>query len=365
MIFIGGSYVSGLEIATLHLIKELQRRGDDVRCVINGWNDGVLKQKLDDIGVPFYELKIGWLYVRKPLWTLDTLLHWPAAFRKCKKILRSFDPDICHFCSYSTVIMLYPLLKGRKAVYNLQEPHERTAKHLYIYRLLNRRIQIFTTVSRRIVKILENLEIPSQKIRLIYNGVPALKEVSAQNPTGRTIVFGIIGQVVPWKGHDTLLDAVEKLVAGKVDGFVVHVFGNDKNEYAAKLKEKIRAKQLTGYFEWKGFVRDQEDIYRQIDVAIVPSLSEEPCSLSILESMMRKKGLIVSDRGGNPELVTHNKTGLVFAAEDPAELARCMEILLREPVLIENMGKEAGQRAGIAFTETRMTDEYTEVYAKM
>jgi glycosyltransferase involved in cell wall biosynthesis len=364
LVFIGGSYVSGLEIATLHLIIGLKATGNDVRCLISGWNDGVFKQKLDDAGIPWYEVKLGWIYLRKPLWTLDTLVHLPGGYFACKKILQSFDPDICHFCNYGTAIILNQLLKGRNCLYNLQEPHQRTQKHLRVYRLLNKRIKIFTTVSRRIVKILEDLEIPAEKIRLIYNGVPPVENISAKTISDRGIVFAIIGQIVPWKGHDTLVDAVEQL-AGSGPQFVVYIFGNDKNEYAGKLRSKIEAKGLAGYFEWKGFVKEQADIYKQVDVVIVPSLSEEPCSLSILESMMRKKGLIVSDRGGNPELVSHNDSGLVFAAEDPAALAGSMRQFLQEPVLIAKMGNRAGERALVDFTETRMTDEYLRVYEDM
>ncbi|PZQ98740.1 MAG: hypothetical protein DI539_29120, partial [Flavobacterium psychrophilum] len=54
--FIGGSYVSGLEIITLHLIKELKQKGHEIYCVISGWNDGVFKGKLEDIDVPFEEV---------------------------------------------------------------------------------------------------------------------------------------------------------------------------------------------------------------------------------------------------------------------------------------------------------------------
>ena len=49
LFFIGGSYVSGLEIITLHLIKELKEKGNTVHCIISGWNDGVFKQKLEEL----------------------------------------------------------------------------------------------------------------------------------------------------------------------------------------------------------------------------------------------------------------------------------------------------------------------------
>ncbi|HEY4109839.1 glycosyltransferase family 4 protein [Puia sp.] len=365
LVFIGASYVSGLEISTLHLLHGLKRDGHDVRCVVNGWNDGVFRQKLDEAGIPWWQPKVGWLYIRKPLWTLDSLQHWPRAYRECKRILETFDPQVCHFSSFTTALMIYPLLKGRNCVYNLQEPRERNRKHLFIYGLLNKRFKIFTTVSRRIVSMLEGLDIPKEKIRLIYNGVPALENVVATRPAGEAVVFAIVGQIVPWKGHDTLVEAVERLMGHAPVPFVVYIFGNDQNEYSRRLKATIEVKGLTQLFEWKGFVREQAEIYRQTDVIIVPSLSEEPCSLTILEAMMRKKGLIVSDRGGNPELVTHGETGMIFAAGNPADLALCMQYLLGDAALIEKMGEKAGRKALEAFTETRMTQEYEKVYAEL
>src|SRR5882724_8461670 len=100
LFFIGGSYVSGLETVTLYLLRDLKENGYDLQCVINGWNDGVYKKKLDEIDVPFYEVKLGWLYLRKPLWTLDSLVNYPKAYFTCKEIIKSFKPDIFHFCGY-------------------------------------------------------------------------------------------------------------------------------------------------------------------------------------------------------------------------------------------------------------------------
>jgi glycosyltransferase involved in cell wall biosynthesis len=359
--FIGGSYVSGLEISTLHLANALQQDGHEVRCVINGWNDGIFKQKLNQCNIQWYEIKLGWLYIRKPLWTIDTLVHWPAAYLACRKILKDFDPDICHFAGFTSLLMLFPLLKGRNCVYNLQEPHQRTRKHLAIYRLLNKRVKIFTTVSRRIVQMLLDLGIPAEKIRLIYNGVPPIAG-NTLKIHDQTIVIGIIGQIVPWKGHETLINAVELLVRSRFCECKVFIFGNEKNEYSAKLKSLIAGKGLDRYFEWKGFLNDQAAIYSQVDVVAVPSLSEEPCSLSILESMMWKKGLIVSDRGGNPELVSHQETGLIFSAEDPDDLARCIRLFLQEPDMIDRMGNEAELKALTQFTIGRMKDEYIDAY---
>jgi L-malate glycosyltransferase len=362
LVFIGGSYVSGLEVVTLHLIRELMEQGYDIRCLVSGWNDGVFKEKLEAMNVPYYEVKLGWVYLRKPFWTIDTLLNYPKAYRTAKKIIKEFDPHICHFCTYSMLIMLYPLIRGR-SVYNLQETHEPGIKHRIIYKLLNKKIDYFTAVSRHIVTVLEDLDIPSARIRLIYNGIPPV----TANPIGEIIyatvlVFAIIGQVVEWKGHDTLLTAAQLLIAKGVTNFKIQIFGNDQTAYGKILKQKIDQQKLESYFEWKGFVNEQDEIYRDCSVVIVPSLSGEPCSLTIIEAMSREKAVIVSDRGGNPELVQHEQTGLVFKATNPVALYDCMLALIQQRPLINELAVQAYQRAMNNYTSRVMADKYIAIY---
>ncbi|PWT72762.1 MAG: hypothetical protein C5B59_15085 [Bacteroidetes bacterium] len=365
LFFIGGSYVSGLEIVTLHLLKGLKDNGYELSCVINGWNDGVFKEKLNEIGIPFHEAKLGWLYFRKPMWTLDSLANYPKAFLTCRKILRSFKPDVIHFCSYHNLIMLYPLIRI-KSVYNLQETHLPTRKHKAIYNLLNKKINAFTAVSEHIKRVLLNLSIPNEKIHLIYNGIPAVTENGDQEREAlvqsKILEFAIIGQVAEWKGHSNLVGAVQNLVGNKKDNFVVVVYGNDNNSYAASLKERIREKNLEKWFLWKGFVNSQDKIYEDCAVVIVPSLSEEPCSLTIIESMTRAKGLIVSDRGGNPELIQDKKNGLVFKADDDVSLSDCMQLLLDDRTKILEYGKEARNKALLEYSSIKMTSEYLSIY---
>ena len=364
LFFAGGSYVSGLEIVTLHLIRQLKEEGHEIRCIVNGWNDGMFIGKLKEMDVPYEEVKLGWLYLRKPLWTLDTLVHLPGAFLKCRRIIRSFKPDVSHFCNYASVILLSPLLKDQACVYNLQEPHEPNAKNLSIYRMLNKRIGIFTAVSGYIEQVLIDLGIPRDKIKLVYNGVPVIQQTKPKPSEGR-LVFAIIGQITSWKGHSTLIEAVTLMKSSAAPPFQIKVFGNDKTPYADEIKNKIASSGLDTCFSWEGFVKDQDMIYDQVDVVIVPSLSQEPCSLTILESMMRGKSLIVSDRGGNPELVKDGDTGFVFKADDPTQLAERMQRFLRNDDRIAPMGGHAYQAARERFTVEKMTEGYKEIYSDL
>ena len=60
---------------------------------------------------------------------------------------------------------------------------------------------------------------------------------------------------------------------------------------------------------------------RAIDVFVLPSLSEA-LSNSLMEAMGCGCCAIASKVGGNPELVHHNETGLLFESGNAADLAR-------------------------------------------
>jgi L-malate glycosyltransferase len=78
---------------------------------------------------------------------------------------------------------------------------------------------------------------------------------------------------------------------------------------------------------------------------------------------MRGKPLIVSDRGGNPELIEDKKTGLVFKADDPAELADCITSFLERAPSTLPMGERAHEKALDSFTDYKMATAYSAIYA--
>jgi glycosyltransferase involved in cell wall biosynthesis len=71
---------------------------------------------------------------------------------------------------------------------------------------------------------------------------------------------------------------------------------------------------------------------RGIDVFVLPSLSEA-LSNSLMEAMACGCCVVASRVGGNPELVTHRQTGLLFDPRDSAGLAAALDLLIDQPAL--------------------------------
>jgi len=82
------------------------------------------------------------------------------------------------------------------------------------------------------------------------------------------------------------------------------------------------------------------------DIAVVPSTYEEAFGLAALEPMAKGIPVIVSDRGGLPEIVAHEDTGLVVPAGDEGGLRAALDRLLADPAERRRMGEAGVLRPG-------------------
>lgn len=79
-------------------------------------------------------------------------------------------------------------------------------------------------------------------------------------------------------------------------------------------------------------------------LGLAPSIWPEPCATVVLEAMACGKPVIASAMGGNPDMVAHERTGLLVPAADPAALAGAMQRLIDDAPLRERMGRAALER---------------------
>jgi glycosyltransferase involved in cell wall biosynthesis len=90
----------------------------------------------------------------------------------------------------------------------------------------------------------------------------------------------------------------------------------------------------------------RDKLYAEIDAAravLLPSLYEDNGPLIILEAQARAKAMIVTDRGGPPEFVRHEETGLVVDPASATALGAAMERLATDAGLARTLGARARQ----------------------
>lgn len=340
LIICGGTQVGGAEIATVTYMRELKNDGYSLLCVINGWNDGTFRKMLLESGIAHEEVKLGFIYISKWLWTLQTLAHYPGAIRKLRRIITGFQPDVVWHSTPRTVMMAYPVIRKEKNILTVHD-FQVGNTNLFIFRFAKNLVQKFVAVSEALKSNLIEAGANPDKVEVVKNGiVTIIPEEIFPMPVHEHVRFGIAGQIHSRKGHDKIIDALIILRSKEIKPVCVFVGAGDQS-FIEYLKERIKRSGLNEQVKWEGYLAERDDIYRLFDVALVPSTAPETLSLSAIEAGLYYKPSIVTNMGGLPEVIVDGVTGFIIAADEPLQLAEKMEQLISDPGLIITMGKKA------------------------
>jgi len=172
--------------------------------------------------------------------------------------------------------------------------------------------------------------------------------------------IGFVGTLVWHKGVHVLVDAAR----GLQGSFEVHIHGDVGvfPEYTAVLERA--AAGISVRFAG-GFDRDRvHDIYRDIDVLVVPSLWPENSPLVIHEAFMHQLPVVAARVGGVPELVQHEVNGLLYDAFSVSALRAALQRLIDDRTVVDRLGVRAPAVKSIAQDAREWRARYEHVCAR-
>jgi glycosyltransferase involved in cell wall biosynthesis len=359
----GAGMVSGKEVISLSLARGLRSAGWNPQFITSRWNDGDFIRRLQGDGFSFGLLRLGFISATlQPaplLMTLDQMRYWPALAYGYTRLVAATAPRAVIHTNWHHVLLLLPFLDARRDIFWLHDVLPASRRYARMLGAIARRVSRIVCVSRAGAHQVLALGVPESQVTVVYNGLPLADPIDApgEQPTLR---LGIVGQIGPWKGHDDLLDALALLARRNVR-VLLRIFGSGAPAYVESLKRRVAELDLVDRVEWCGFLRNQAEIFRQIDVCVVPSRCEEPLATSALEANGFGRPVICSSRGGLPEIVEDGVTGFVVDAHRPDQLARAIETYARRPGLVQAMGEAARQRAQSHFSLACFVERFTQV----
>ena len=211
----------------------------------------------------------------------------------------------------------------------------------------------------------EDERVASSRIRLCYNGVD-LEEFSAAELArpaalpSDTLVIGVVCALRPEKGLEDLLEAFQKIRATRPAKLAIVGSGPMSGE----LESLARALGIAGDCIFVP-ATDQVAVWlHAMDLFVLPSRSEA-FSNALMEAMACGCPVVASDVGGNPELIRHGETGMLFRAGDAGALAAMLELLLGNDSLRRRLASRGMQwvheNFSIQASAQRMGEIYTEL----
>lgn len=157
------------------------------------------------------------------------------------------------------------------------------------------------------------------------------------------------------KGLDLLLDAAPELkkIAPNLE---ILLIGSDKAKYFEYYKGEVN-NGTEDFMKILGFKENAMEYIYAADTFILPS-RVEGFPLVILESMILKTPVIASSVGGIPEMIEHDKTGLLFESENVEELVDRFRSMYMNRGDRDRYTERASNRYWETFSKSKFTENY-------
>ncbi len=183
------------------------------------------------------------------------------------------------------------------------------------FRLIERHVDAFISPSRFLADQMIRLGLPASRMHVIPNYV---HNQAHGWEGGRRAAY--IGRLSPEKGVGHLIAAFSFMPEREL------MIVGDGSQADLLKKQALKAGNIsfTGYLPGSEAVAD---VLRQVAFVIVPSLAYENQPYSALEAMAAGVPLLVSNRGGLPELVQNGQNGFIFVAGDLSDLCGRLEAM--------------------------------------
>jgi len=325
-----GDLWAGAEVQLTALLTALSKY-DELELSAILYNSGLLAERLKAIGIP---VRIIEEKDNNPFKLL----------RKTKRILATQHFHLLHTHRYKENFLgsLAARMIGMKhvvcTVHGMPEPF-RGLKNIKssFYSFLDRQISRF--LLEKIIAVSEDIrntlskKISEEKLITVHNGIDLNRLQLTRNRlevrkslvlSDDLFVIGSVGRMMPVKGYKYLLEAF-KIMLEKRSALRLVLVGDGPER--GPLEEYAKQLEISKYIIFVGFQPDVAEVINIMDIFVLSSL-HEGISISLLESLALGVPVVVTDVGGNPEVVEEGRHGYFVPPRNPQELARtCMELL--------------------------------------
>jgi glycosyltransferase involved in cell wall biosynthesis len=180
---------------------------------------------------------------------------------------------------------------------------------------------------------------------------------------GEGFVVGYVGRLVPEKGLDTLLAAMQLLNAPSI----LRIVGD--GPLRDSLQGQARQLELGERVEISPPLPPVQIAAAmcQLDVLVLPSRTtrvwKEQFGRVLVEAMACQVPVVGSDSGAIPEVI--GDAGLIFPEGDAHALAGCLRRLIQSPAMREELAVRGYQRVGQHYTQEHIARCTSQVYREI
>ena len=222
----------------------------------------------------------------------------------------------------------------------------------------------FIAVSRSVAEVLIEYGVDESKIEVVHSSIdPARLDVEPATRAelgvpDRVPLIGNVGALVGHKDHATLIAAMAHVLKQLPD---LHVVIVGEGPLRPAIERQIADLGLANRVRLLGHRGDAPRVLRALD-AYVSSSWSEGLGTSVLEALTCEVPVVATVAGGVPEMILHEKTGLLVPARDPHALANAIVRIFQEKQLAQEMVRNGKAHVLEHFTVEQMVEGNLRVY---
>ncbi len=205
--------------------------------------------------------------------------------------------------------------------------------------------------------------LPKDRFSLITNGVDVnhyrpLEENKVQE--GELFRIVQVANLKPLKDQRTLLMAMRELNK-RYKKWELRIAGSDQSGLLPMYEDFIRRYNLGKNVKFLGPVDDVREILNSSDVFVLTSVTES-LPLSLLEALAMGLPCVVTDVGGNKNLIENGKDGFLINPGDYKAISRYLSYLIKNPQKRKEMGNRARDKVVRKFNSEVMLKKYFRLF---
>jgi glycosyltransferase involved in cell wall biosynthesis len=365
-------FSGGVEVFSYELTRRLIKKGYEVKVLTTDFESQPGPDTIE--GIRIHRYHIPFFAFRTPI-----IPHIPLK-------LFSNHSDLIHVISTYPTLTDLALTIGKMLDKPVVVTHQldggaegwlgRTATKLYhrtiaapLIHLADRVVSTsysYASSSPILSPILDDVKvIPNAVDETIFNPSIDGSEVALKYGLRNTRNVLFVGRLVPYKGLEYLLSAIEILQHEFSDIHLVIVGEGELKLKLVQLAEDLGIKELVDFV---GHVPNSSlpPFYTSSDLVVLPSISRlEAFGIALIEAMACGKPVVASSIPGPGEIVEDGVTGYLVPPKDASGLAKAISLIIQNEDMAKRMGKEGRRRVEDNYTWERVTSRYDRLYNEL
>jgi glycosyltransferase involved in cell wall biosynthesis len=236
------------------------------------------------------------------------------------------------------------------------------------YALLLHAATLIVGVSRQVIDGPLEDGVGPERARVIYNGIDFDRlgdsDVNLRAMLGipkEAFVVATTGSLIKRKGHDILIRAFAELLPSATLPHLLIPSGGPERD---ALRELASTLGVADRVHFLGYIDDIVPVYKAANVFALASRGDA-FGLALAEAGHFGLPAVSTRVGGIPEVVLHEETGLLTAAEDVPAFCTALSRIKNDAELRQRLGAAALRRVEENFSSSRMARSFEDTYASL